>query len=141
MRLQWPLCLELLQRGAVDVMPMITHRFGFSATGVADGFDCAARSAETKAVKVGPWSRCGALAPECARAAAAQWLTMGHPSHQVASATCNVLELGHSSGAAGCVIACSNAVQMSRRSCSTSTDGFPEEGARSHGSARVMLPP
>jgi L-iditol 2-dehydrogenase len=48
----WPLCLELLQRGAVDVMPMITHRFGFSAAGVADGFDCAARSAETKAVKV-----------------------------------------------------------------------------------------
>ena len=75
---QWPLCLELLQRGAVDVMPMITHRFGFSAAGVADGFDCAARSAETKAVKVAPQPFLEPLAPECARVVAAQWLTMCH---------------------------------------------------------------
>ncbi len=79
MRLQWPLCLELLQRGAVDVMPMITHRFGFSAAGVADGFDCAARSAETKAVKVGPWSQSGNPVPRVAPGVvAAEWLAMYH---------------------------------------------------------------
>jgi hypothetical protein len=36
----------------VDVKPMITHRFAFDKDGVADGFDCAARSAQTKAIKV-----------------------------------------------------------------------------------------
>lgn len=50
--LQYPLCLSLLERKRVDVMPMITHRFGFSEAGVKDGFDTAARSAETKAIKV-----------------------------------------------------------------------------------------
>lgn len=34
------------------MQPLITHRFRFSEAGVADGFDTAARSAETKAIKV-----------------------------------------------------------------------------------------
>ena len=36
----------------VDVRPLITHRFGFSAEGVRQGFDTAMRAAETKAIKV-----------------------------------------------------------------------------------------
>ena len=50
--LQYPLCLSLLEHKRVDVKPMITHRFAFDRDGVADGFDCAARSAQTKAIKV-----------------------------------------------------------------------------------------
>jgi hypothetical protein len=50
--LQYPLCLSLLEHKRVDVKPMITHRFAFDKDGVADGFDCAARSAQTKAIKV-----------------------------------------------------------------------------------------
>lgn len=34
---------------------MITHRFAFDKDGVTDGFDCAARSAQTKAIKVPLW--------------------------------------------------------------------------------------
>lgn len=49
---QYPLCLSLLEHKRVDVKPMITHRFAFDKDGVADGFDCAARSAQTKAIKV-----------------------------------------------------------------------------------------
>jgi L-iditol 2-dehydrogenase len=48
----YPLCLSLLEHKRVDVKPMITHRFAFDKDGVADGFDCAARSAQTKAIKV-----------------------------------------------------------------------------------------
>jgi L-iditol 2-dehydrogenase len=36
----------------VDVQPLITHRFGFSAEEVRQGFDTAMRAAETKAIKV-----------------------------------------------------------------------------------------
>ena len=49
---QYPLCIDMLHSGAVDVKPMITHRFGFSAQQIAAGFDCAVRSRETRAVKV-----------------------------------------------------------------------------------------
>lgn len=49
---QYPLCLSLLEHKRVNVLPMITHRFGFSEGGIADGFDTAARSAQTKAIKV-----------------------------------------------------------------------------------------
>ena len=38
--------------GRVDVLPLITHRFGFSAEEVRQGFDTAARAAQTKAIKV-----------------------------------------------------------------------------------------
>jgi hypothetical protein len=36
----------------VNVAPVITHRFTFSAAGVAQGFDTAARAAQTGAIKV-----------------------------------------------------------------------------------------
>ena len=50
--LQYPLCLSLLEHKRVNVKPMITHRFGFNEAGLTDGFDTAARSAQTKAIKV-----------------------------------------------------------------------------------------
>lgn len=50
--LQYPLCISLMETGRVDVKPLITHRFGFSESEIAAGFDCAVRSAETKAIKV-----------------------------------------------------------------------------------------
>ena len=50
--LQYPLCLSLLADKIVDLKPLITHRLGFSEQEVAKGFDIAARSAETKAIKV-----------------------------------------------------------------------------------------
>ena len=49
---QYPLCLNLMASKKVDVMPLITHRFGFTPEDVAAAFDCAARSAETRAIKV-----------------------------------------------------------------------------------------
>ena len=36
----------------VDVLQMITHRFGFSEMEVHAAFDCAARAAQTGAIKV-----------------------------------------------------------------------------------------
>lgn len=48
----YPLCLRLLEDRQVNVQPLITHRFRFDKAGVAGGFDTAARSAETKAIKV-----------------------------------------------------------------------------------------
>lgn len=36
----------------VDVSMMITHRFGFSENEVHAAFDCAARAAQTGAIKV-----------------------------------------------------------------------------------------
>lgn len=48
----YPLCLKLLESGKVDVNPMITHRFGFSAKEVDAAFDTAARAATTGAIKV-----------------------------------------------------------------------------------------
>ena len=50
--MQYPLCLKLLESGKVDVNPMITHRFGFSAKEIDAGFDTAARAAVTGAIKV-----------------------------------------------------------------------------------------
>lgn len=49
---QYPLCISLMETGRVDVKPLITHRFGWSESEVKAGFDCAVRSAETKAIKV-----------------------------------------------------------------------------------------
>lgn len=50
--LQWPLCLSLLEDKQIDILPIISHRFGFTEDEVAKGFDTALRSAETQAVKV-----------------------------------------------------------------------------------------
>ena len=50
--LQYPLCLSLLGNKRIDVLPMITHRLGFSEEEVEKGFDIALRSPETKAIKV-----------------------------------------------------------------------------------------
>lgn len=49
---QYPLCLSLLSSGRVDVKPLITHRFGFSAAEVLRGFDTAHRADATGAIKV-----------------------------------------------------------------------------------------
>lgn len=49
---QYSLALQLMASGRVDVLPLITHRFGFSAEEVRQGFDTAARAAQTKAIKV-----------------------------------------------------------------------------------------
>ncbi|KAK7840002.1 l-idonate 5-dehydrogenase [Quercus suber] len=38
----WPLCIELLKTGKIDVKPLITHRFGFSQKGVEDAFETSA---------------------------------------------------------------------------------------------------
>ncbi|WIA20572.1 hypothetical protein OEZ85_004961 [Tetradesmus obliquus] len=48
----YPLCISLIASKRVHVAPMITHRFPFSAAGVAEGFDTAARAAQTGAIKV-----------------------------------------------------------------------------------------
>lgn len=50
--LQYPLCLSLLANKKIDVLPLVTHRLGFSEEEVVKGFDTALRSAETKAIKV-----------------------------------------------------------------------------------------
>jgi len=52
MPVQYPLCLKLMESKRVDVSPMITHRFGFSENEVHAAFDCAARAAQTGAIKV-----------------------------------------------------------------------------------------
>ncbi len=50
---QYPMAIEMLQEGRIDVKPMITHRFGFSGREeVIAGFECAADAARTKAIKV-----------------------------------------------------------------------------------------
>lgn len=46
----YPLCLSLLASKRVNVLPLITHRFGFDASGVAQGFETAATSRD--AIKV-----------------------------------------------------------------------------------------
>lgn len=38
----WPLCIELLRTGKIDVKPLITHRFGFSQQDVEDAFETSA---------------------------------------------------------------------------------------------------
>lgn len=49
---QYPLCINMMAAKKVDVLPLITHRFGFTPEDVAAAFDCAHRSAETRAIKV-----------------------------------------------------------------------------------------
>lgn len=39
----WPLCIEFLKAGKIDVKPLITHRFGFSQQEVEDAFETSAR--------------------------------------------------------------------------------------------------
>ncbi|CAN1842501.1 Sorbitol dehydrogenase [Linum perenne] len=46
----WPLCMEFLSSGKIDVKPLITHRFGFSQKEVEDGFETSARGGS--AIKV-----------------------------------------------------------------------------------------
>ena len=46
----YPLALEMLTCGQVDLAPMISHRFNFSQKGVQDGFDCA--MTEPSAIKI-----------------------------------------------------------------------------------------
>lgn len=46
----WPLCLEFLQSGKIDVKPLITHRFGFSQKEIEEAFETSARGGS--AIKV-----------------------------------------------------------------------------------------
>ncbi|XP_077234982.1 groES-like zinc-binding alcohol dehydrogenase family protein [Tasmannia lanceolata] len=46
----WPLCLEFLSSGKIDVKPLITHRFGFSQGEVEAAFETSARGGN--AIKV-----------------------------------------------------------------------------------------
>ncbi|KAK1399588.1 Alcohol dehydrogenase, C-terminal [Heracleum sosnowskyi] len=46
----WPLCLEFLKSGKIDVKPLITHRFGFSQKEVEEAFETSARG--SNAIKV-----------------------------------------------------------------------------------------
>ncbi|KAE8675588.1 L-idonate 5-dehydrogenase [Hibiscus syriacus] len=38
----WPLCIEFLSTGKIDVKPLITHRFEFSQKGIEDAFQTSA---------------------------------------------------------------------------------------------------
>lgn len=46
----WPLCIEFLRSGKIDVKPLITHRFHFSQEDVEDAFETSARGGN--AIKV-----------------------------------------------------------------------------------------
>ncbi|XP_004513687.1 sorbitol dehydrogenase [Cicer arietinum] len=46
----WPLCLEFIKSGKIDVKPLITHRFGFSQKEVEEAFETSARGGN--AIKV-----------------------------------------------------------------------------------------
>ncbi|GLT70281.1 hypothetical protein SLA2020_423720 [Shorea laevis] len=46
----WPLCLEFIRSGKIDVKPLITHRFGFSQKEVEEAFETSARGGN--AIKV-----------------------------------------------------------------------------------------
>lgn len=46
----WPLCLEFLRTGKIDVKPLITHRFRFSQEEVVAAFETSARGGS--AIKV-----------------------------------------------------------------------------------------
>ena len=48
---QYPLCMEWLSSGRIDLGPMITHRFPFSADSIIAGFECAANADATKCIK------------------------------------------------------------------------------------------
>ncbi|RVW59461.1 Sorbitol dehydrogenase [Vitis vinifera] len=39
----WPICIEFLRSGKIDVKPLITHRFGFSQREVEEAFETSAR--------------------------------------------------------------------------------------------------
>ncbi|KAJ4825672.1 hypothetical protein Tsubulata_051392 [Turnera subulata] len=46
----WPLCIEFLGTGKIDIKPLITHRFGFSQEEVEEAFETSARGGN--AIKV-----------------------------------------------------------------------------------------
>ncbi|XP_020572019.1 sorbitol dehydrogenase-like [Phalaenopsis equestris] len=46
----WPLCIEFMRSGKIDVKPLITHRFGFSQKEVEEAFEVSARGGN--AIKV-----------------------------------------------------------------------------------------
>ncbi|KAL5715991.1 L-iditol 2-dehydrogenase [Ranunculus cassubicifolius] len=46
----WPLCIELIGSGKIDVKPLITHRFGFSQKEVEEAFETSAKGSD--AIKV-----------------------------------------------------------------------------------------
>ena len=46
----WPLCLDFISSGKIDVKPLITHRFGFSQKEVEEAFETSARGGD--AIKV-----------------------------------------------------------------------------------------
>lgn len=46
----WPLCLEFISSGKIDVKPLITHRFGFSEQEVEEAFETSAHGGN--AIKV-----------------------------------------------------------------------------------------
>ncbi|KAI5658806.1 hypothetical protein M9H77_27599 [Catharanthus roseus] len=46
----WPLCIEFIRSGKIDVKPLITHRYGFSQKEVEEAFETSARGG--KAIKV-----------------------------------------------------------------------------------------
>lgn len=46
----WPLCIDFLKTGKIDVKPLITHRYGFSQQEVEDAFETSARGGS--AIKV-----------------------------------------------------------------------------------------
>ncbi|XP_021765205.1 sorbitol dehydrogenase-like [Chenopodium quinoa] len=46
----WPLCIDFLTSGKIDVKPLITHRFGFSQKEVEEAFETSARGGD--AIKV-----------------------------------------------------------------------------------------
>ena len=48
----YPICLSLLSRGKIDVKPLITHRFSFDESGVAEGFTAARDAGTSGAIKV-----------------------------------------------------------------------------------------
>ncbi|GKU89411.1 hypothetical protein SLEP1_g3549 [Rubroshorea leprosula] len=39
----WPICLEFISSGKIDVKPLITHRFGFSQKEMEEAFETSAR--------------------------------------------------------------------------------------------------
>ena len=49
--LQYPLCMEWLSSGRIDLDPLITHRFPFNQQSIIDGFECAANANQTKCIK------------------------------------------------------------------------------------------
>lgn len=49
-RSTWPLCIEFLRSGKIDVKPLITHRFGFTQKEIGDAFEISAQGGN--AIKV-----------------------------------------------------------------------------------------